>query len=98
MDKNEKAKILRLKEVMQELGWSREKLAEAVQVSVTSISNINSGQHLPSIETLIKIATVMDIDVRDLFVPTKPARISDATLKTALQHLKTGINALEGNS
>ena len=97
MDKNEKAKILRLKEVMQELGWSREKLAQAVEVSVTSISNINSGLHLPSIETLVKIAMVMDVDVRELFHPTKKGSVSLVEVNAAKDHLLKALKSLEGD-
>jgi DNA-binding XRE family transcriptional regulator len=98
MDKKEKVKILRLKEVMQELRWSRERLAEEAEVSVTTISNINSELHLPSIETLVRIAEVMDVDVRDLFRPTKPSSVSQKDLQTAIEHFKSGLRVLEGNA
>lgn len=97
MSKTEKVKILRLKDAMNELGWSREKLAEEAGVSVTTISNINSELHLPSIETLVRIAEVMDVDVRDLFRPTKPSTITQSDLQTAIEHFKSGLRALEGN-
>jgi transcriptional regulator with XRE-family HTH domain len=97
MGKTGKVKILRLKDMMHELGWSREKLAEEAGVSVTTISNINSELHLPSIETLVRIAEVMDVDVRDLFRPTRPSTVSQKDLQAAIEHIKSGLRVLEGN-
>lgn len=96
MSKADKQRILRLKEVMQEHNWSREKLAEEAGVSVTTISNINSELHLPSIDTLVRIAHVMDVDVRELFRPTKPSQASDKDVQKAIEHIKISLKALEG--
>lgn len=96
MSKADKQRILRLKEVMQERNWSREKLAEDAGVSVTTISNINSELHLPSIDTLVRIANVMDVDVRELFRPTKPSKLTDKDVKKAIEHIKSSLKVLEG--
>ena len=97
MDKNEKAKILRLKEVMQELGWSRADLAKEVGLTPTSISNIHSGLHLPSIENLQKIAYAMDVDIRELFNPTKKGSASLVEINAAKDHILKALKSLDGN-
>ena len=96
MEKNERAEILRLKEIMQELGWSRAKLAKEAGLTPTTISNIHSGLHLPSIENLQKIANVMDVDIRELFNPSKKGSISTVEIEKAKEHLTNALTFLGG--
>jgi len=63
--------ILRLKELLKEKGMSGKELAEKVGVTPASISNIAQGNSFPKPELLLSIAKVFDMDVRDLFRPTK---------------------------
>jgi transcriptional regulator with XRE-family HTH domain len=63
--------ILRLKEILIEKGISGKDLAAKVEVTPASISNIVQGNSFPKPDLLIKIAEVLDVDVRELFVPTK---------------------------
>ncbi|SHF89436.1 DNA-binding transcriptional regulator, XRE-family HTH domain [Flavobacterium fluvii] len=64
--------ILRLKELMNEKGITGKELADKVEVTPASISNIVQGNSFPKPDLLIKIAGVLDVDVRDLFQSTKP--------------------------
>lgn len=64
--------ILRLKELLNEKGITGKELAERVEVTPASISNIVQGNSFPKPELLIKISGVLNVDVRDLFQPTKP--------------------------
>ncbi len=63
--------ILKLKELLKEKGMSGKELAEKVEVTPASISNIVQGNSFPKPELLKQIAEVLDVDIRELFVPTK---------------------------
>ncbi len=63
--------LLRLKELLKEKDITGKDLAEKVGVSSVAISNITSGNSFPKPELLKSIAEVLDIDIRELFIPTK---------------------------
>lgn len=65
--------VLRIKEVLTEKGVTGKDLAGKVGLTETSISRIVKGDQYPKIETLIAIASALDVDVKDLFVSTKEA-------------------------
>lgn len=63
--------VLRLKEVLKEKGMSGKDLATRVGVAENSISFIVTGKTQPRFELLNKIAEVLEVDIRELFNPTK---------------------------
>lgn len=63
--------ILRLKELLKEKGISGKDLSDKVNVTPASISNIVQGNSFPKPELLLQIAETLNVDVRDLFNPTK---------------------------
>ena len=63
--------ILRLKELLREKGITGKELADKVGISVTGMSNIVKGQSLPRQEVLLQIAVLLNVDIRELFNPTK---------------------------
>ncbi|MCM4159532.1 helix-turn-helix transcriptional regulator [Antarcticibacterium flavum] len=63
--------ILRIKELLKEKNVTGKDLAEKVGVSTVSMSNIVSGNSFPKPELLKNIAEVLDVDIRELFIPTK---------------------------
>ncbi len=63
--------ILRLKELLKEKGITGKELSEKVELSVTAMSNVVKGQSLPRQEVLLKIANILDVDIKDLFNSTK---------------------------
>lgn len=63
--------LLRLKELLSESGTNGKTLADKTGVSQNTISNIVSGKNFPKPDLLLKIAEVLNVDVRDLFYPTK---------------------------
>ena len=63
--------ILRLKEILKEKGISGKDLAEKVGVSQPAISDITNGKSYPRPDLLLQIANALDVDIRDLFYPTK---------------------------
>lgn len=65
------ANVLRVREVMRERGMTGTRLAELIGIRQASISNILNEKHFPKYETLLEIANALDVDVRELFVPTR---------------------------
>jgi len=57
----------RLTELRKAKGLSQEKVAELIDISITSLSQIETGDHFPKPETLEKIADALKINVKDLF-------------------------------
>lgn len=62
--------ILRLKEVLKEKGVTGKELAQRLGMTETSISRMLNGLQYPKIETLLNIATALNVDIRDLFNST----------------------------
>ncbi|MEO6175651.1 MAG: helix-turn-helix transcriptional regulator [Flavobacterium circumlabens] len=89
--------ILRLKELMTQKGISREELAKKVGVSMTTISNINSEKNLPTIHLLLQIAEVLDVDIREMFVPTRGNIITESEVEEAKALLEKSLMILKGN-
>lgn len=61
----------RIKEVLNEQGRRQTWLAEKIEKSYVVVTNYCNNNTQPSIEVLRKIAEVLDVDVRQLLVPTK---------------------------
>ena len=66
-------KLLRIREILQEKNITGKELAERVEVSPNSISKIITGQKFPRPDLLLKIAEVLEVDIRELFNQTKGA-------------------------
>lgn len=80
--------ILRLKEVLKEKEMTGKDLAEKVEVTPASISNIVQGNSFPKPELLLKIAETLNVDIRQLFHPTKEN-------STTLEDIQKAIDTLE---
>jgi transcriptional regulator with XRE-family HTH domain len=61
----------RIKEVLKEQGRTQTWLAEKINKSYVVVTNYCNNNTQPSIEVLRKIAEALDVDVRELLVPTK---------------------------
>ena len=57
----------RMKKARNELGLTQEKLAEAIEVSVRLISDIEQDRAKPSYEILIKICNIFNIGINQIF-------------------------------
>lgn len=86
--------ILRIKELMIKKNITRAELAEKVGISETSISNICSETNYPKYELLPVIADALDVDIRELFNPTKGGMVSHEELKDAKELLQKGMKLL----
>lgn len=89
--------ILRLKELMAQKGISREELAKKVGVSMTTVSNINSEKNLPTINLLLQIAEALDVDIREMFVPTKKNIVIQSEIIKAKKLIEEALIVLKGN-
>lgn len=56
----------RLKHLRNEAGLTQEKLSDKLDMSIDSVSNIERGIHNPRLDTLEKIANVLNISLMDL--------------------------------
>lgn len=64
--------LLKLKEVLKEKGVTSIELANKTGITSQSVSNIINGRSFPRPELLLKIAEVLDVDIKDLFHTTQP--------------------------
>lgn len=63
--------INRIKIVLVEQARTSKWLAEKMDKNTTTVSRWCTNEMQPSLETLVKIADVLKVDVRDLLVSTK---------------------------
>jgi len=61
----------RIKEVLKEQGRTQTWLAEKIGKSYVVVTNYCNNNTQPSIQVLTEMAQVLDVDVRELLVPTK---------------------------
>ncbi len=71
MQMTSKKQINRIRVVLAEKDRTNKWLSEKVHKNRTTISRWCTNDMQPSLETLIEIAEVLDVDVRELLVPTK---------------------------
>lgn len=57
----------RIKEICSEKGITQKGLAAKVELSTTSLSRIITGDQKPSLDTLEKIASALNVGISDLF-------------------------------
>ena len=79
--KEDKLNLLRLAEVLAEKGMQGKELAEKLGITLTTVSNITQGNNFPKPETLLKIAEALDVDIRELFIPTKKTEAEAVYMK-----------------
>jgi transcriptional regulator with XRE-family HTH domain len=63
--------INRLKIVLAEQGRTNKWLAEQIGKNITTISRWCTNETQPAIETMLEIADILKVDVRELLVSTK---------------------------
>ncbi|MBE7628440.1 helix-turn-helix transcriptional regulator [Tenacibaculum piscium] len=63
--------ILRLKELLKEKSITGKELVKSIGITETSLSRIIKGDQQPRFELLLKIADVLNVDIKELFVSTK---------------------------
>ena len=78
--------MLKIKEVIKEKGYTVTSLAEKIGMAQVSLSRIINGN--PTVETLEKIANALNVDVRDLFIPTKNEESHKLSLQKVIRDLE----------
>lgn len=63
--------INRIKVVLAENGRKNKWLAKELGKSESTISNWCTNESQPSLETLLEVANVLNVDIRELLMPTK---------------------------
>lgn len=87
----DKKKLLgkRIKEIRKSRGLTQEKLAELIDIETCSLSAIEIGRHFPSMPTIVKIAQMLDVELKTIFefgnIKSKKEKI--ARIKDALEKL-----------
>lgn len=64
-------KMNRIKEILGEKGWTVKKLSEKIDKSRTITSGYCNNRRQPTLIILREIADVLEVDVRQLLLPTK---------------------------
>lgn len=64
-------KMNRIKDVLKEQGRTQAWLAEKIDKSYVVVTNYCNNNSQPSIPILREIAKALDVDIRELLVPTK---------------------------
>jgi putative transcriptional regulator len=65
-------KINRIKLVLAELDLPQKELARRVERTANTISRICNNEAQPTLGLLREIALALDVDIRELLIPTKP--------------------------
>ncbi len=68
---SDKQHINRIKEVLKEQGRTQTWLTEKIDKSYVVVTNYCNNNTQPSVLVLTKIAKILDVDIRELLVPTK---------------------------
>lgn len=85
--------LLKVGHYMKLNGISREEMATKLNLTTATITNITAGKTYPSIDLLLVMANMFDVDITDLFKPTKvnyQNQLEEATLL-----IKKGYDILE---
>jgi transcriptional regulator with XRE-family HTH domain len=60
------------------------------------MNNIVNGKSMPSMDKLMKISQILDVDFRELFISTKQS-INLSDIQEAQRLIKTGLDLLNRN-
>lgn len=57
----------KIRQIRKERGLSQEELSEKIDISPRHMCTIENGNSFPSIETFVKIAEILDININEFF-------------------------------
>lgn len=77
-----------IRRAREEKGWSQADLARRLDRTQTAVSYWESGSRSPDIDDLFGLASVLDIDVTDLFTLDAPARSARAVFRAETARLE----------
>lgn len=70
----QKIKINRIKAVLAEKDMSHKELATRVGVAPNSVTRICNNEFQPTLRLLREMALALDVDIRELLIPTKESK------------------------
>ena len=82
--------LLRLKPLLKERGITGVRFSKDLGFNTNTASNLINNKSFPKGKDLLRISEYLNVDIRDLFNPTKPT-----TQKTPKEVLRAAINNLE---
>jgi transcriptional regulator with XRE-family HTH domain len=78
-----------------EVGWTQERLAEELSISVVHAGLLERGQRLPSLSTLIGVAGVLGLSLDELFLgDRRQARAEGEEVARLLQATPTELRSM----
>lgn len=66
---------LRIKDIIKEKGLTIKELAAKIGITREALTNIVNEKANPAFDTLINLAAALDVQMSELFAPTKPGLI-----------------------
>lgn len=87
--------FLNIKEMIKSKGFTYESLGKEVGLTKTSISRIANGDQTPNFDMLYKIANTLDVDIRDLFKPTKDKKMVGVVIFNEKEYFIRDVQDLE---
>lgn len=90
--------ILRLKEVIDQKQITKKELSEKIGVTYNYTTELIRGVKFPRPELLVKIAEALDVDIRDLFNPTKPKKNPKEVMRDAIDNLEVVYDTIDKTS
>ena len=70
----QKIKINRIKAVLAEKDMSHKELATRVGIAPNSVTRICNNEFQPTLRLLREMALALDVDIRELLIPTKESK------------------------
>jgi len=70
---NIKMDELRIKQILKQQGKTMQDLADQIGINRVNLSNSLNGN--PTLERLKQVADCLDVDIKDLFISTKPKHV-----------------------
>lgn len=87
----------RIKDLRKSQSFTQEKLAEMVNMDITSLSKIETGRNFPQHDTLVKISKALNVDIKQLFTFKKPSTGEDyiSAINKNIEFIKNDKTKLE---
>lgn len=87
----------RIKSLRKSRNITQERLAEIINMDITSLSKIETGRNYPQPETLEKISKALNLDISRMFIFKTPATNQDyvETIKQNIQAMENDTQKLE---
>lgn len=74
----------RVREARKRLGWTQEDLAERIERAVETVSNLERGHTVPTLDTLERVGRALGVPVRDFFEEADAGSSRHAELRVVL--------------